>query len=285
MINSNKLIIGSAGFSDIYGIDKKAHPKKEEVKKIFDYAAYSGINKIDTAMDYGLVNKLIAKYNLNRFSTITKFNCDKKNFNDMKKEFNTALSHLKIRKIHGVLFHKSSCLLTENGCSFYNFLQEKKEVGVISNIGVSIYSPNELDNLLDKYHFDIIQAPVNIIDNRIVKYWNKNITNLVNTKLHARSIYLQGILLKNSSDIEKKFSRLRPLLDSLEKKSLELNINRANLLFNYVNSIKIIENIIIGFWSVNELKETLNFSSKSCKNFFLNLNSNFDEGLIDPRRW
>ena len=168
-------------------------------------------------MDYGLLNRASSQYNLDRFSIITKFSCDKKCYNEMKKEFDMTLASLGINKIHGVLFHKSEDLLTETGYSFYQFLREKKYMGIISNLGVSIYSPLELDNLLDKYHFDIIQAPVNFIDDRIVKFKNKNINNLINTKLHARSIFLQGILLKNSREIDKNFSRLIPILDHLKK--------------------------------------------------------------------
>ena len=72
------------------------------------------------------------------------------------------------------------------------------------------------------------------------------------TKLHARSIYLQGLLLKDFNQIEDKFKGLKPLLLEIKKMSVELNINTSELLLNYVYSMKLVDNIIIGFWGHKE---------------------------------
>ena len=54
------------------------------------------------------------------------------------------------------------------------------------------------------YKFDIVQFPFNIFDNRIEN--SKYILKLKDQKveLHARSIFLQGLLLEDSSRIKKR---------------------------------------------------------------------------------
>ena len=46
---------------------------------------------------------------------------------------------------------------------------------------------------------DIIQFPLNIFDNRVIKYLHTN--KITNVELHARSIFLQGTLLNSYKKI------------------------------------------------------------------------------------
>lgn len=46
---TNKIIIGSAGFSEQYGLNLKKPPSFKALKSLFDYASMSGIKYIDTA--------------------------------------------------------------------------------------------------------------------------------------------------------------------------------------------------------------------------------------------
>ena len=43
-----------------------------------------------------------------------------------------------------------------------------KKSKIIEKIGLSIYNPNELDLYLKNYNFEIVQAPLNIFDRRII---------------------------------------------------------------------------------------------------------------------
>ena len=285
MANLDKLIIGSAGFSSPYGINLKKPPSIKEIKKIFDFANVMGISKIDTAENYGNVNQLISDLNLNRFDVMTKFNGLNESYFEIKRKFYQNLKDLKIKSFYSVLFHRSSFLLTENGKSFYNFLKEQKEQKVIRNIGVSIYTPRELDELLGCYDFDIVQAPINIADNRIIDYWTLHKSELMKTKLHARSIYLQGLLLKDFNQIEDKFKGLKPLLIKKKKMSVELNINTSELLLNYVYSMKLVDNIIIGFWGHKEIEEAVNNIINFKRIDFSNIQFHISEKIIDPTQW
>ena len=69
--------------------------------------------------------------------------------------------------------HRSDDLLNCNGQNILKCLNRLKSDGVISKLGVSIYSPVELEELIAKgIYFDVVQAPFNIFDRRITNRQN-----------------------------------------------------------------------------------------------------------------
>ena len=48
-------------------------------------------------------------------------------------------------------------------------LDRMKEQGAVQKIGVSIYSPDELDAIPVAGAIDIVQAPLNLVDRRLVR--------------------------------------------------------------------------------------------------------------------
>ena len=81
-----------------------------------------------------------------------------------------------------------------------------KKNGVISKIGISIYSPSQLDLILPKFSIDIVQAPFNIVDRRILNSgWLEKLSKK-NIETHIRSVFLQGLLLMQYEKIPNQFS-------------------------------------------------------------------------------
>ena len=98
-----------------------------------------------------------------------------------KKKIEQSLENLKLDKIHGLLFHNPQDLLGTEGEKIYKILLNLKDEGLISNIGISIYSPKILEDLVPIYSLDIVQAPFNIIDKRIINSgWADKLNNMKN---------------------------------------------------------------------------------------------------------
>ena len=93
-----KIALGSAQFGMDYGINnRRGKIPKKEVFKILRIAINSGVQIIDTAIDYGDSEKVIGKYEKrNKFNIITKGNV---------KNFEESLKNLKVDKIYGYLIH------------------------------------------------------------------------------------------------------------------------------------------------------------------------------------
>ena len=67
-----------------------------------------------------------------------------------------------------------------------------------------LFYRKKLSRIIKKFKPDVLQCPFNVIDRRLN---NKNIINLLKKneiKIHARSIFLQGLLLIKLDDLRKK---------------------------------------------------------------------------------
>ena len=285
----NKIILGSANFDQIYGI-KKNFIKKSEIKKLFDLALKNKIKTIDTSPLYNKSEKIIGLLNNNRFKIISKISKPPKNIKReniqkwLKQNVMISLKNLKIKKFECLLLHNANSLLSKNGDEIYKGIRNMKINGFTSKIGVSIYDFNVLDKILKKFKFNLIQAPFNILDQRLVKEgWLKKLKKR-KIEVHVRSIFLQGILLLKHNQLPKKLKKLNKKL-MIWKNWLEKNkFSSLQVCLSFVLNQNQLDGVVVGYNSASQLNQILKLK-KIHNNFTLpNLNIK-DKKLIDPRKW
>ncbi|MFM6209012.1 aldo/keto reductase, partial [Planktothrix sp.] len=122
------------------------------------------------------------------------------------------LNRLQIFQLYGLLLHRPDQLLSSTGEELYQSLNLMKKQGLVKKIGISIYSPTELDALCKQFSFDLIQAPFNVLDRSLEKSgWLDQLKKL-GVEIHGRSVFLQGLLLMNPLTRPAYFERWQPLL-------------------------------------------------------------------------
>ena len=285
----NKIILGSANFDQKYGINKN-FIKKSEIKKLFNLASKNKIKIVDTSPLYNNSEKLIGSINNNRFKIISKIpkepqNIRKKNIKKwLEKSVMTSLKNLKIEKFECLLLHNSDSLLSKNGSEIYKSMKFMKTNAFTNKIGISIYDFNRLEIILKKFKFDLIQAPFSIFDQRLIKSgWLKKLKKK-KIEVHARSIFLQGILLK-------KYQKLPPIMKKLDKywiiwdRWLKKNkLSPLQACLSYVFNQRQLDGIVVGYDNKDQLNQILKLNKK--KNKFPAPNLKIKNiKLIDPRRW
>ena len=286
----SKLTIGTAQFGLNYGVANKIGKiKYSEAKEIINYAEKNNIKTIDTASAYGESEKLLGQIGVSDFDVITKLpkivNPIKNFENWFKDSLNLSLQRLKINKLSTIMIHNSDDLFGENGKSLIKFLYQAKEDSIVDNIGISIYSPNEINKILNMFNFDVIQAPLNPFDNRIVTSGWMDELYKRNIKVHIRSIFLQGLLLIPYEKIPKYFYKFKSNLKQWHDWNINNNFTSIETCIGFINSFERIEKIIVGIDNLNQLQEIIkliNIRDNKFKN--MDLESN-DINLIDPSRW
>ena len=288
MNNINKLILGTVQFGLKYGINNSVgQVSKEEVKKILDYAQFVGINTLDTAAGYGDSEKCIGGYHYNSkelFHIITKFNKDTTiSWEDSLKE---SIKKLYIGKVDVVMFH-----------SFEHYYSLKSELPAIINkgkgfyfdkIGVSVYTNDELEQLLYDDNVEVVQLPFNLLDNESLR---ADILKQLKEKgkiIHTRSTFLQGLFYKNISSLGNKFNNLIPSLTLISELVRENNININALAMQYVLSKDYIDGVLIGVDSSSQLKDNIvSLQSNISKEVLAKIDkikiNNTD--LLNPSKW
>jgi len=201
----------------------------------------------------------------------------------LEEELQKSFTRLRVSCIYAILLHRSEDIIKYNG-KVIDYLLKIKKLGLVKKIGVSIYSPNELESILKQINIDIVQTPLSIIDNRIIQTgWLKKLKEK-KIEVHARSVFLQGLLLIPINKLPRKFKTWKNIWDKWHKLQKEYpRLNSIDICLSFVNSIKEINKIVIGVNNLKQLKQIIhtNFEKKinypdiSCK----------DEKLLYPFNW
>ena len=148
-------------------------------------------------------------------------------------------------------------MLTTKGKIIYNTLQHLKSKKIIKKIGVSIYDYKFLKKILKNYQIDLVQAPLNVLDKRLIETgWLKKLKKQ-KVEVHARSLFLQGILLLKSEKLPKKLNKLKNTWKKLEEWQKNNNKNPLEMNLSLVKKYKLIDGFIIGFDSTEQFIEFL----------------------------
>jgi len=286
---AKKLIIGTAQFGQNYGItNANGKVPEAEIKSIFRKARSNKIHTLDTASSYGDSELVLGNIGVSDFDVITKLpsldsgtsNC----YEVYKKSIESSLKDLKMSHIDTVLLHRPEELVSSYGDAIYNALLKLKDRGLFNRIGISIYSPELLHDIFPKYFFDVIQAPLNVFDRRIISSgWLSRLSEM-GVSVIARSVFLQGILLSKVNDLPSYFSQWRPhfkqWIDFYKKNGL--SALEASLQFTL--QVPEIDKIIVGVESERKLTEVVRATNNPVIIESNDLET-ADLGLISPVHW
>ncbi|MBD1141568.1 aldo/keto reductase [Pelagibacterales bacterium SAG-MED32] len=285
-----KLSLGTAQFTDSYGIlsnqEYSLNQNQNEISKIVQFSRVSGINMIDTAQAYTGSEEIVGNQFDNDFDVVTKININYKceNEREILNNINLSLKRLRRKSLHGLLVHDSSLMLGKYAENLYKLLIMCKEKGIVKKIGISFYSPQDYLNINSKFKFDIVQAPVNIFDQRLISSGLLEKLKTNNIEIHARSIFLQGILLCKQKQLPKRFDKWRQQWGNYHNWLNEHSLSPIDGCLSFLKSIHGIDYAVVGFESLSQLKMIYTSFNKETIIQENNLASS-DLLLIDPRTW
>ena len=183
-----------------------------------------------------------------------------------------------------MLLHRSQQLLGPKGKDLYQTLGQLKAEGVVQKVGVSIYAPSELDSLLDVCPIDLVQAPFNLIDQRLQSSgWLQKLHD-AGVEVNTRSAFLQGLLLMPVTAIPEQFKPWQPLFNTWHNWLLDNNISAAQACIGFVQTHPQIDKIVVGVESIQQLKQLIQAATEPANTVWPNINCS-DKHLINPSNW
>ena len=260
-----KIGLGAAQFGLDYGVSN-IHGKttKHEVLTILQLAYENDISLIDTATSYGNSESMLGEVITNddwKFVTKTPHfvdgYLDNTHVEQLKESFNQSLIRLGQKKIYGLLLHSCDDLLKPGGRLIFREMERLREVGMVEKIGVSVYSSKQIEAILGKFNIDLIQLPINIFDQHLfVDGWLEKLKNK-NVEIHARSTFLQGLLLMPRTSIPTYFLPIKEKIELFSKSAQELSLSKLELALGYVMGINEIDKIVVGVNTIEQLREII----------------------------
>lgn len=288
---ASKIAIGTAQWGMNYGIsNNKGQTSTSEAQNILITAKQVGITLIDTASLYGDAEVVLGKINTNSFSISSKtphFQSEMITEDDVNlliQSLDTTLKRLKRSSLYCLFIHNVEDLFALQGSLLIKALEELKDQNKFLKIGLSVYDSTQIERALELITPDVIQIPLSIFDQRLLLDGTIQKLYSLGIEIHARSIFLQGLMLMNIADIPAYFT---PWLDHIKlwhSFCSDVKMLPQVAALQWACSIKEISNVIVGIQNVAQLEELVSFDHE-----LLDRNYSFlarpEKEFVNPSLW
>jgi len=283
----NRIVLGGAQLGLPYGILNGGETlSSEEVARILDTAVDHGIDSIDTAIAYGQSESVIGETAQNRFNIISKLPPLPSEVSNVSEwvhmHVDASLARLKSSSLDALLLHRPQDLTGPHGSELYAAINSLKVEKIIHRFGISIYAPDELEGIIGKFDIDVVQAPLNVFDRRILGVIDQLTAR--NIEVHVRSVFLQGVLIASPKDRPQRFQPWSEHFSRFDTWVHSTGVSAMACCLAFALQQPGVAKLVIGTTSAESLAEIMN----SVPSMYLEVPADLQsssEQLIDPRVW
>ena len=154
---------------------------------------------------------------------------------------------------------------------------------LVSRVGASFYSAAQIGPAASAFALDLVQVPVNVLDQRLIADGTLRRLRQNGLEIHARSVFLQGLLLTERVPAELA-PRAAPLL-RIGATARAGGISRLQLALGFVAAIAEVDVGLVGVTNAGELAEILVALRSAPGARDLSHLASDDEDLLNPSRW
>jgi aryl-alcohol dehydrogenase-like predicted oxidoreductase len=289
-----KIALGTVQFGMSYGISNNAgKTSQEEVGSILADAASYGVRVIDTASLYGNSETVLGRSlpSNSEFHIVTKTPqfagqvLGESDAQHLEDSLRSSLSKLGRSSVYGLLIHRSSDILLPGGNLLVDRLLKLKQYGLVSKVGVSVYSGLQIDQVLERFPIDLIQLPINVLDQRLLQSGHLQKLKRAGVEIHARSAFLQGLLLMEQQEVPEYFDGVREHLESLRLFMRERGLSPLQAALGFVSGIPEIDQVICGVNNARQLGEIIEAARVKVDFRKFAEYAIADEGIVNPALW
>lgn len=291
-----QLCLGTAQFGLTYGITNAAGQVSEaEVGHILTQAEALGIRWLDTAQAYGNAETVIGRQlpAPHRYRLISKLPAQPQpvfsatDADAWEQAFLASCQRLGVESLEALLLHAPADLRKPGGKHLETWLLGLRERGLVQRLGVSIYTAEDLEGV-NPALLDLVQLPLSLFDQRLLHNGTVARLRAQGTAIHARSLYLQGLLLTPSAQWPSWVSfAAREHQRALEALAQQRHCRLIDLALGFAREQGDLEAVVLGLCSVQELSElwmawsaTSPWSQGDWQRWALQ-----DPDSLDPRLW
>lgn len=289
-----KLGLGTVQLGLNYGISNPdGPPSHKEVSRILNLAVRSGIGLLDTAALYGpseevIGEKLSRDHCLQMVTKTPVFPVEEHGPQEARKlrdAFERSLALLGQHRLHGLLIHQAQDLLSPGGDFLYHGMRQLQLQGLVKKIGASVYHSREIDDILRHYSIDLLQVPVSLLDQRLITSGYLEKLKALDVEIHARSVFLQGLLLMNPVELPDYFASVRRHLEVFQSECSRYGTTPLEACLDFVIGLPEIDKAIVGVCSREQLAEVLRAAGRRNPLPDYSIFAIQEESILNPSKW
>jgi len=292
-----ELGLGTVQFGLQYGVSNTSgQTSLNEAREILHSANTHGIRYLDTARAYGSSEQVVGQLTTesSEWRIITKLPPLPDTVTDttaihswVRESVEASLQALNRRSVYGVLVHNTHDAVGPCAPAIFEGLLCCVRDGLVTKIGASIYDRAQLEHLTTQHPADLVQVPANIFDQRLAidnTLWDLRQRGI---EIHARSIFLQGLILMQPDAAPRYFDPIRQHLVRFQQACQELQTIPIVMALYFIKQLPV-DVALVGVNSKEHLEEISRAYHASSQSFercdFSEFRIN-EPAYINPALW
>lgn len=260
-VRAARLCLGTAQFGFDYGItNARGRIGAPEAADMLALCHRAGVDMVDTAHGYADSERLLGQIATgDDFRIVTKTPplaglAPDAAAGRLSQGLDASLEHLRRTSIDALLVHDCEALLGAAGAAIWRCLETAKAAGLVARVGVSVYDGKQIDALLARFPLDIVQLPLNPLDRRLVDGGQIDRLLAAGVAIHARSLFLQGLLLAPAGAAPQGLESLAAATAALQAAYRSAGLTPLEGIFASMAAFTGIERFVVGATSLAELE-------------------------------
>jgi aryl-alcohol dehydrogenase-like predicted oxidoreductase len=256
-----KLGLGTVQFGLDYGVTNlRGRVSPDEASRIVGGAIAAGIRVFDTAAAYGDSETILGNALrhpeariVTKLPALAAESIDAAAIDGLRRIFEQSLKRLRRPNVEGLLLHRPGDLGKPGGDKLARLLEELQACGFCRKIGVSVYDAAEIKAAQEFISIDMVQAPANLLDQRLLRDGSLQALKDAGCEVHVRSAFLQGLLIGLEGPLPAYFQRYAPMLDRVRAAAASAKLSTLELALGFLLEQPAIDHIIVGVTRAEEL--------------------------------
>lgn len=303
-LNVSAITLGTVQLGFPYGLaNQLGQPGVEQSHRLLRKALECGVSTWDTARHYGTAESVIGSFVKSNASenaplVVTKFKWDNSAFSDKGEALRQAIQHVQdsceqlgSERLPVLLFHKDKDQSIRQVMRILpDVLRSLQGEGLIAYGGISIYFADEAKAVIDEPTIQAIQAPMNVLDQRMIQNGALRDFYDMGKTVFIRSIFLQGLFFMDETQLPQKLSGAKPYLKQLQVLASEADMDTAQFAFSYVRDTIGVTSVVFGAETEEQVIRNAQLSKGPCIPESIRakasmLFGNVPEQIITPGLW
>jgi aryl-alcohol dehydrogenase-like predicted oxidoreductase len=200
-------------------------------------------------------------------------------------ELRAQMARLRLAQVETVMASSATDLFGPQGLALWERLKALKDQGLCRKIGVPVYASDDPLGVARRFKPDIVQAPVSLLDQRLLVDGTLAALTEMGTEVHLRSIFLNGLLflppdrapthLKSAAS---RISRARRLIAEGRSDPLQAALG-------FALSRPEASAVLVGVTSVAEMSAVIAAASSPPPDLDWDEMALDDPAALDPHQW
>ena len=257
------------------------------MRQILSLAADCRITQIDAAHYHGDVERILGRCwpFPSPFKPQVRTLRLEKGLEWLESRLRRSIDHMGLARIHAALVDSAEDLVGAEGDALWARLEKLKAEGLVSRIGISATYDDEPVLLAKRFKPDIMQVPVSILDQRLVRNGALEQLAGLGVEVQVRSVFLQGLLFLPREALPSNLAPIGPHLSRVRRIMAECGADPLHAALSYALNLAGVSTVIVGVTSAAELRAIVAASERKAPRVLYDMLALNDEIALDPNQW